>query len=145
MAIERETLKNDIENILIKAGIRPTPARILVLKALIESENPLSAQDIDSCLDTLDRSSITRTLPILTDAHLIHQFSDGSGAMKYEYCQCENHDDVHDDQHVHFHCIKCGKTECMPHLEIKVPELPEGYKANSVTFVIGGVCSSCNP
>lgn len=144
MGTERETGNYKIEKILSEAGIRPTPARKLILKMLMEADHPLSAQEIDDSLETLDRSSITRTLPILNESHLIHQISDGSGAMKYELCKGIWTDQGHDDQHIHFHCNKCGRTLCLQHLEIVIPPLPEGFYIENVTYVIHGICPQCN-
>lgn len=134
---------SEIENLLRAGGVKPSPARILTLKAISESPHPLSAQEIEDRISTLDRSSITRTLPILVKARLIHAFSDGSGAMKYESC----HDHVkerHTDEHPHFHCRVCGKTICLEESGIIGDvKIPDGYEAESISLIITGVCGGC--
>lgn len=142
MGIEKETKR--IEELLIKSGIRPSPARILVLKELMNVTHPLSALELENRLETLDRSSITRSLPLLTEAHLIHQFSDGSGSMKYEICHDDSEAASHRDQHPHFHCRVCGETTCFHDFELLSPCLPEGFKAENMTFIITGICDKCN-
>ena len=123
--------------------MRPSPIRILALKILEESAGPLSAQDIESGLDTVDRSSITRTLGIFQSHHLIHAISDGSGAVKYEPCH-ESHQHGHSDEHVHFHCLNCGETICLSDIPLPEINLPEGFEAQASTFVISGLCPKCN-
>lgn len=142
MAIEKEC--ESVERRLADAGIRISPARVLTLRTLLAASRPLSAQEIEDALETLDRSSITRTLQTFCDAHLLHQISDGSGSMRYEVCRDIGHSRAHSDQHAHFHCRSCGETVCLTDLEIRLPGLPEGYKAENTTYVITGLCPKCN-
>ena len=142
MGIEKKVL--NVETILKNSNVRPSPARILVLKILLESSRPLSALEIENQLETLDRSSITRTLPVLLEAHLIHQLSDGSGSMKYEACKDVKFSDKHNDEHAHFHCVKCGETTCLNDMEIKIPQRPEGYVVENISFIISGHCPKCS-
>lgn len=142
MGIEKESI--NIEDLLKSSGIRPSPARILVLKAIYYSDKPLSAQEIENRIDTLDRSSITRTLPVLVECRLIHQISDGSGSMKYESCHDLENDSRHSDCHAHFHCRHCGETICFPDMEISLPEVPDGYEIENLTYIITGICPKCN-
>lgn len=132
----------EIESILIGKGIRPTPSRILIMKVLKDSSKPLSALEIEERLQTIDRSSITRTLPILLKADLLHTISDGSGAMKYEACECHDHSH-HSDRHAHFYCRVCRQTTCLSEIELEMPELPTGYEAENQSFVISGICPNC--
>lgn len=133
-----------IHRMLEKAGIRPSPARILTLKTLMESNRPLSGLEIENALESIDRSTITRTLSILNEEHLIHAIADGSGSMKYEICIADNELDQHNDQHAHFHCRVCGNTICLREVEIPEFKLEDGYKQETLTFVITGVCPNCS-
>lgn len=142
MGVEKK--RNEIEGMLINSGIRPTPARMLILHALDSSVRPLSANDIESIIDTLDRSSITRALPLLLKARLVHQISDGSGSMKYELCRDEKNHREHDDEHAHFHCRICGGTTCLEDIVVKLPALPRGYRGEALSYVISGICPACN-
>lgn len=144
MGTEKET--ENIDRLLLESGLRPSPARILVTKVLQKSNKPLSVQEIEQILETLDRSSITRTLPRLLEAGLIHGFSDGSGSMKYEFCRSSHHQPAapHNDLHAHFRCHKCGETICLTDVKIKMPRIPQGYKAENVSFIITGLCPGCD-
>lgn len=140
MAIENS---DKIESLLAGAGIRISPVRVLILKALMASERPLSSQDIETKLETVDRSSISRALSVFSDSHLVHVISDGSGSMKYEICRDSDSDYGHADEHAHFHCRNCGETVCLPATSVPIPVLPEGFHAESTTYVIAGLCPKC--
>ena len=60
------------EDMLVGKGVRPSPASLFELEAELE---------------TLDKSTISRSLALLLEHHAIHSFEDGSGSIKYEICQ----------------------------------------------------------
>ena len=68
--------------ILNERGIRPTPVRMLVLRALQEADCAVSLMALEAELETVDRSSIFRTLNLFLEHHLVHQVEDGSGQTK---------------------------------------------------------------
>lgn len=136
-------------------GVRPTAVRSLILATLDKAERPISSLDIETELDTVDRSTITRTLAIFVEKGLIHLIDDGSGSAKYESCRSHSHacthDDAsdmhlgkHDDLHVHFRCTSCGRTECLPSSPIPHVSLPEGYTPVSANYIITGICADCS-
>ena len=47
------------EDRLLDRGLRPTPARILTLRKLSELEYPVSLLELETMLDTLDKSTIS--------------------------------------------------------------------------------------
>jgi len=53
------------EDRLLDRGLRPTPARILTLRKLSELEYPVSLLELETMLDTLDKSTISRSLAVL--------------------------------------------------------------------------------
>ena len=123
-------------------GVKPTSTRLLVYRALAQKHHPLSLRELDDELDTVDRSSIFRTLTLFLTNHLVHAIEDGSGMAKYEIC--EGHDECSlDDQHVHFYCLRCQRTFCFHNLHIPLLEMPEGFEAEGVTFLVKGVCPDC--
>lgn len=133
-----------IEEAIESAGIRPSPVRNLVYRTLMDSGRPVSGQDIELALESVDRSSITRTLAIFAGKGLVHTVDDGSGAMKYELCRSCGQHDRHNDTHPHFHCTRCGHTFCFEDMEIPPVPLPKGFTANSSNYVIKGICPECN-
>ena len=54
-------------NLLEERDIKPTAIRILVLKAMLEFDRAFSLSDFESQLDTVDMSTISRTI------HLFHE------------------------------------------------------------------------
>lgn len=131
-----------VELMLKKAGIRSSAVRTLVMRSLLEAGRPMSTLEIEDKLQTVDRSSITRALGIFASHHIIHQISDGSGAMRYEICN-DLSSVAHNDEHAHFHCKRCGLTYCLSDMPISLPELPLGFSAEYISYVIHGTCPDC--
>lgn len=135
------------EELLIRAGIRPSPIRVMVLRCMADAPGPLSSLEMESRLDTVDRSSITRTLTLFAGCNMIHTVDDGSGAAKYELCRAPGHTGhghgTDDDLHPHFHCIGCGTTYCLDDTGIPEIPLPEGFVAATANYVIKGYCPRC--
>lgn len=129
-------------DILQSHGIAPTPMRILVLRCLMDSDRTLSLRELEELLHPADRSTIFRTLTLFEREHLIHCIADGGGAVRYEACHSHHHD-VCDDRHVHFRCVRCGRTLCMPQQKVPSFNLPEGYSVHYVDCVVTGVCANC--
>ena len=131
------------EKRLLDCGIRPTPVRLLVAKVLSEAKGPLSSLQIETELDTVDRSSITRTLSLFTSSRLVHLIEDGTGSAKYEICPSAcGHSSG--DEHVHFHCRKCGRTICLSATSVPSVQLPAGYTAEDARYLITGLCPACS-
>lgn len=140
------------EQLLQAAGIKPTAARILIIRNLDAADHPLSMAEIGDALETVDKSVISRTLALFRTAKLIHIIQDGSDSVRYELCRChysvsgdDTGDDTGDDsdRHIHFHCEACGKTFCFRDMPVPEPSLPDGFLASSVNYVINGLCPSC--
>lgn len=132
----------EVESILEKKGVKPTPNRLLVLKGLLDAGRPVSLSELEIILDSVDRSSIFRVLSLFAAHHVVHEMEDGSGMMKYEVCSGVDGCSL-DDMHVHFHCEVCGTTYCLKDMRIPEVELPEGFSMESVNFMIKGICPAC--
>ena len=133
---------NETETKLVKAGITPTPVRMLVYNCLLNSSSPVSLSDIEFALESVDKSTISRTLSIFRTNHLVHIINDGSGSVKYELCRAHGHEHE-DDTHVHFRCEKCGETICLPDVAIPRVILPEGFVGHEVSYIVTGICKDC--
>lgn len=134
--------KTDIENHLIARGVKPTSTRILVFRALAEHRHARSLRELDDELDTVDRSTIFRTLTLLLEHHLIHAIEDGTGVAKYELCEGHDHCSP-DDQHIHFYCRICQRTFCFHTIHIPTIQLPDGFMMEGLNYLVKGVCPSC--
>jgi Fur family ferric uptake transcriptional regulator len=127
---------------LSKQGVRPTSTRILVLKAILKQKAVVSLADLETELQTIDKSTIFRTLVLFLKQHLIHTIDDGSGSLKYSACE-EGCDCSIERQHVHFYCKECRRTFCLREKQVPMVDLPEGFSSDSINYVIKGLCDSC--
>lgn len=121
-------------------GIRPTANRILIAEALSGAECPLSLMELETRLDTIDKSGIFRALTLFRNHHLVHAIENGD-AVRYELCHSHGHGD--DDLHPHFYCECCHRTFCLDGTAIPPVPLPEGFRSETVNYLIKGCCPSC--
>lgn len=133
----------DIENLLKAHEIRLTANRILIARTLARLDYPISIKELESKIQTIDKSSIFRTLLLFKDRHLVHQIEDGNDMVRYELCF--SHDEKEDDDmHVHFYCEHCQHTFCLGEIPAPQVELPSGYKQLSINYMIKGLCPKCS-
>lgn len=132
----------DAEKILEKADIKPTVNRLLVLRAILSSEMPMSLVELETALETLDRSSISRVLALLLERDVVHVFEDGRGVAKYEICRGESHCSI-DDMHAHFYCEKCERVYCFEDISAPYINIPSEFHVRSVNYMLKGVCPEC--
>lgn len=130
------------ERLLEKANIKPTANRLLVLRAIIESEMPLSLVELETALETMDRSSISRVLSLLLENDVVHAFEDGRGIAKYEICHGESHCSI-DDMHAHFYCEKCNRVYCFEDISAPHIHIPPEFQVRSVNYMLKGICPNC--
>ena len=131
-----------MEHLLEEHGVKATPNRLLVARALTSAGRPLSLMELEAQLETIDKSAIFRTLGAFKDAHLVHVLEDSGEGVRYELCHSHHHD--HDDDiHVHFYCTKCHRTFCLEDTPVPPVQVPEGYEVESVSYLLKGVCPEC--
>lgn len=129
-------------DLLAQREIQPTAIRILVLQAMMKAERSVSLLDLENMLDTVDKSSIFRTITLFLSHHLVHSIDDGTGSFKYAVCSSSCSCEVN-DLHTHFHCERCNKTFCFTNIPTPVVNLPEGFTLSSINYVLKGVCPEC--
>lgn len=130
-------------NRLERKNVKPTAIRILVFEAILSSKRAVSLSDLETILDTVDKSSIFRTLNLFAKHHIVHTIDDGSGSVKYEICDGEEECSL-SDMHTHFYCTVCHRTFCLKSISIPTVNLPEGFTAESVNYMIKGICGECS-
>lgn len=129
-------------DLLAQREIQPTAIRILVLQAMMKAGRSVSLLDLENMLDTVDKSSIFRTITLFLSHHLVHSIDDGTGSFKYAVCSSSCSCDVN-DLHTHFHCERCNKTFCFTNIPTPVVNLPEGFTLSSINYVLKGGCPEC--
>lgn len=133
----------DTEKIFADYGIKPTANRLLIYRTISALNYAFSLSDLETRLDTIDRSSIFRTLTIFEEHHLLHNIDDGSGQRKYCLCISPDHNHHNNCQHVHIYCRKCGRTYCLKAQHIPSVTIPDGFTIEHTNYIITGICSSC--
>lgn len=128
---------------LEERGVKPTAVRLLIFKAMVEYPQAFSLSDLEISLDTVDKSTLFRTISLFHDKLLIHSIDDGSGSVKYSVCSSDCNCSIQ-DLHVHFNCHECKKTFCMENISIPKVQLPKGFLLESVNFVLKGLCDRCS-
>ena len=123
-------------------GVKPTANRILIARALLDAGRPMSMTELESVLETIDKSNIFRALQAFREARLVHVLDDTGDGVRYELCH-SHHDDEDDDVHVHFYCEKCHRTFCLEDPPIPPVSVPEGFDVQTVNYLIKGICPAC--
>ena len=101
-----------------------------------------SMADLEEVLDSVDKSTLFRTLALFAEHHLVHLLEDGSGSTKY--CICRNdHICGIEELHCHFYCEACHKTFCLNHTHIPAVRYPAGFEVRQIDYLLKGLCASC--
>lgn len=140
--MEKASEEGGMEKRLRDCGVRPTAVRMMLGRLLQGTSGPMSALEIEMELDTVDRSTITRSLGIFGDRGLLHIVDDRSGVPKYEWCR-NPHSHTPADSHPHFHCVRCNRTICLHQIPMPDADLPAGYELHDSSFLISGLCPDC--
>lgn len=128
---------------LLHHNVKPTANRIVVVKALAESDRPLTMRELEEKILSIDKSGIFRALSLFRDHHIVHVIDGEEGGVRYELCRSTCHEQC-DDSHVHFYCEQCHRTFCLTDLALPTIDLPEGYRPTSANYIIHGICPNCN-
>jgi len=134
---------DNYEELLVKRGIKPTAVRLLIFKTMIEYPQAFSMTDLEYTLETVDKSTLSRTISLFHKKLLIHSIDDGSGSVKYSVCSSDCNCSLK-DLHVHFYCNHCKKTYCLQSISIPTVNLPPKFLLESVNFVLKGLCDNCS-
>jgi len=131
------------EQKLANKNINSTAMRVLVLNLLSEQNTAISLSDIEKGLAPADRITIYRTLKTFEEKGLVHIIDDGTGSPKYALCPDECDSNEHHDLHVHFNCITCKETFCLPDSKIPDITLPNKFSSLEMNLVVKGICDKC--
>lgn len=109
---------------------------------MLRAERAVSLLDLENLLDTVDKSTLFRTVTLFCPTISIHSIDDGTGSLKYavcgDSCAC-----AVEDLHTHFNCEYCHKTFCLEGIPTPVVELPKGFTLKSINYVLKGICPDC--
>ena len=65
-------------------GVKPTANRIVIARALAAAGRPMSMTELETLLETIDKSNVFRTLQAFREAHLVHVLDDTGDGVRYE-------------------------------------------------------------
>ncbi len=131
--------------VILKFGLDPTLNRLLVLTILLESDHPLTAKEVYEGLcreHTLNRVTVYRILDLFAEKGVVCKISTGERS----FCYCA-HIARQRLGHCHFHCIRCGKVECIDTdllgLDEDVLKKRLALDVQHIELRLDGVCTAC--
>jgi len=138
-------LKKEIDAFQIKcrkAGLKVTPQRLVVYKALIETKQHPSAEmvfrRVRKVFHNISLDTVNRTLAILSKIGVASTVEGSGDAKRF---------DGNLKPHQHFKCIKCKRIIDFYHKpfeNVKVPaDIGEKFTVLRKTVYFEGICDSC--
>lgn len=133
----------EIIEALQQIGYRLTPQRMMIVEAIADSGEHVSAEEIHekvrSAYPYLDISTVYRTLDLLKTLHLVSETDMGSGHAQYEL--------LSKGLHHHLICTECGKildveNSFLDPLRQAVEEKYD-FHAEIEHLAIFGICGDC--
>ncbi|NLW83390.1 MAG: hypothetical protein GXY41_03145 [Phycisphaerae bacterium] len=136
------TVKQHAVALLRQKRLRVTAPRVAVIAAILQSDSPLTQQQIAAQLgdQSPNKTTIYRTLLSLINADVVHRAFVQQRQWHFElahHCspiQC----------HPHFTCIRCHRTECLHDVSYPLVDLPKGMTMYRQQIRIEGICSACS-
>jgi Fur family ferric uptake transcriptional regulator len=127
-------------------NLRLTDCRKEVVSIFLAQRQAIGQPALEQQLFHFDRVTLYRTLSTFLEKGIIHKVFDDSGMTKYALCpeHCHQHHE-HQDEHIHFKCVKCNTTTCIASITIPIIELPKGYTFIDANLLVrGGVAINVN-
>jgi len=129
-------------NLCKKNGLKITPQRLEIYKALLTSKEHPSVEavyeEVHKTMPNISFDTVNRTLNTLAEMGAAF-IVEGTGDVRRFDANCENHQ--------HIKCVKCKKIFDFSHKtfeNIQVPESIAGdLKVLRATVYIEGLCKSC--
>ena len=130
-----------ITEILHQNDLVRTSCREEIIKAFVESPNPLSKDEVKTVIPgNFDRTTFYRTFKTLISKDVIHKIVIDNTIVKYAITENQNQT----KQHAHFFCKGCNRVFCIPMVSWTYKGLPDNYYAEQAEILIKGYCANCN-
>lgn len=135
---------SDLPALIRNAGVKVTRGRVRVLAALHAARQPLCHAELESLLAAdgavpIDRVTLYRILDSLVACGLALKAVDTRGLFRFSASATPG---PHGG-HIHFRCMDCGGVFCLQAGPPEPPELPCGFRLDSVQFDVRGTCAQC--
>jgi len=137
-------MNSKVHDILRRNQLSVTASREKILNLFLTNTRALAHADIEyKAGERFDRVTVYRTLQTFVEKGILHTIPTADNSVKYALCKNDCFEGHHHDNHYHFICTVCGKTECLEDFVIPMVRLPKEYLANNVEIVVNGICSTC--
>ena len=137
-------MTTDLDDLLKRNHLSITESRKKILGLFVNHTGALAHGDIEKKAgEKFDRVTVYRTLQTFVEKGIIHTIPTSDNMVRYALCKDNCTEGHHHDNHIHFVCKECNKTECLDNVTPPSIELPYGYIANMVEVVVSGVCKEC--
>lgn len=129
------------QELLREKGLRATPHRVAVLRALQEAASPVPAEKLHTAITSIDLVTVYRTLQSLVVSGLAREVRFKDSSVRYEFAGGEHHH--------HLVCTTCGMIDELPECDFSALEADVLAKSASFASVdehaleFFGTCTSC--
>jgi len=141
-ARKRQDSDSISRQILKTANLYRTEARLMILKILLEADEPLRQDQIAVQFGRkrLDKVTIYRTLESFCASGLVHKVF-----LQKRACYFELSGNCTEEQcHPHFICTGCGDTHCLTEMPaLMTKNLPKGFIIRHQRVQLEGLCPKC--
>ena len=137
-------MQEQIKDILKRNSLSVTGSREKILSLFLSQQGALAHGDIEKKAgEKFDRVTVYRTLQTFVEKGIIHTIPTTDTSVRYALCKDNCSEGHHHDNHIHFICIKCGSTLCLPDVTIPEVRLPKGFTPGETEVVVKGICKDC--
>lgn len=135
----------DFETLLRSNQLKVTQPRLSVLQIIAERDAAVSQPILEKMMgEGVDRVTLYRILKTFEEKGILHKVMDLNGTANYAICSSSCTEHAHHDEHFHFNCTNCHQVYCMNDFHLPPIQMPKGFKADSLTLAITGICRHCN-
>lgn len=143
------------EHIFKQAGLKSTASRLDVANVLVQTNDPLTHQEILKQLpESFDRVTLYRVLDWLLQNDVIHRIAGEDRAWRFQLNASSNEYNkatvstkksfISQHDHAHFQCANCGKMFCLENVHPKLTDaMPPDFVVDSIELNIKGKCANC--
>jgi Fe2+ or Zn2+ uptake regulation protein len=133
---------SQLRELLRERGMRVTPQRLLLHRALRELDRHVTADELlDAVTESLPNASLPTvysTLELFEELGLVRRVPATAGAALY---------DPRTDEHQHLHCRRCGAVEDLDEQVEATAALRaarrRGFQPDAAELVVSGLCAAC--
>lgn len=140
--IEIPSSNDTLRAILKDAGLRCTQGRIEVLRILLNSEDPMTHEEVSAHLSfsLINRVTVYRVLESFLHAGIVHRVEAGGRVWRFAVCGRMHQGHCHP----HFICRECGRIECLADCPMPaIPQLVPPHTIEEQEVYLRGLCPEC--